>query len=335
MKKIIGIFAIFVCLLTFVTTSFADNNEHRVNRDNWHDNDDHNEGKWKLASSCEITYTLDNVGYTHTYTLTNGNNGAFSGTGSYNPDPSYTEDITGNVTGNAVTFHVLYTGTSAGYTLDATGAVSNTGVISGTATDSLSRSFTFASTASCATKGGNDHHNLRLDWRRELTASKCNGVGRPIVNVRQKVKNDADSGFAGYWAIDQYTRDITVYKTATVGTYCATVEYDGKFVSFAGASPNNTGTIAAGIKGEMNGGYRSTLFTGALLSTPLWPTHGNVGTTDYNCDNLGNCPGRIDWTTKYFSTTSGFDLAWWGWIYNTQHHGTWINAISGSVGDIL
>lgn len=183
----------------------------------------------------------------------------------------------------------------------------------------------------------NDGHDqkLKLDWKSELTAKQCNAVGRPIVDVEQKVINDADSGNGGYWAMDKYKRSIKVYNTATEGTYCATVAYDGNFVSFAGASPNNTGTIPAGIKGEMEGGYRSTPFTGTLLLSPLWPLHGNVGTTDYNCDNLGNCPGIVNWRDKYFVSTSGFDLAWWGWIYKAGNHGTWINAISGAAGDIL
>jgi hypothetical protein len=42
----------------------------------------------------------------------------------------------------------------------------------------------------------------------------------------------------------------------------------------------------------------------------------------------------IDWLTLYFSSTSGFNLDWWGWIYHSGSNGTWVNAISSSSGDI-
>jgi len=169
----------------------------------------------------------------------------------------------------------------------------------------------------------------------ELQKSKCpTTVGAPIISVEQQVKNDADSGVGGnYWALDQYQRKIVVYKTTTANTYCAVVKYDGGFVTFAGASPNNTGTVAAGIEGDMNGGYRG-IITGTLKSTPTWKTHGDVGKFDYACDVLGNCPGRVSWLAQYFNTGYGFDYAWWGWKYVTEHNGSWINAVTGNVGDI-
>ena len=46
------------------------------------------------------------------------------------------------------------------------------------------------------------------------------------------------------------------------------------------------------------------------------------------------CPGLVDWTAQYFSSTSGYDLAWWGWEYRAGRHGTWVNALSGNSGDI-
>ncbi len=170
----------------------------------------------------------------------------------------------------------------------------------------------------------------------ELKKSACaNTVGAPVINVEQQVKNDADSAVGGNaWAMDHYKREIVVYKTTAANTYCAIVKYEGGFVTLAGASPQNTGTVGAGIKGAMSGGYRSTLFTGTLKSNPSKPTHGSIGTYDYACDTSFNCPGVVNWRTLYFDNISGFDLAWWGWQYKTAKNGSWINAVTGNVGDI-
>ncbi len=169
----------------------------------------------------------------------------------------------------------------------------------------------------------------------QLQKSACaNGVSAPVINVEQKVKNDADSGVTGnYWALDNFQREMTVYKTTTANVYCAIVKYEGGFVTFATTSPNGTSTVGAGIKGEMNGGYRATI-TGTLKASPSWKTHGNVGTFDYKCDQLANCPGYVNWTDQYFNTGYGFDQPWWGWQYKTPKNGSWINAVSGNVGDI-
>lgn len=172
-----------------------------------------------------------------------------------------------------------------------------------------------------------------LNWGSQLNASQCPG-GQLVINVVQDVVNDADSGVAGNaWAFDHYTRQIQVWQVSS-DTFCALVQYEGGFVTKAGPSPAGTGTIAAGIAGTLQGGYRSTVFTGTLNSTPAYPTGGNIGTFDYKCDASFNCPGRVDWVSAYFGSSSGFDLAWWGWIYHGGNNSTWVNASTGNQGDI-
>lgn len=181
---------------------------------------------------------------------------------------------------------------------------------------------------------------LNLNWQREVNPNMCSRVGEPVVNVVQKVKNDADSGENGnYWAFDNYNRHITMWHSdANDPTkFCAIVRYEGEFEAVAGqTSPGQPPTeIGKDVAGEMKGGYRATL-TGTLLASPLWPTYGSVGTTDYNCDILGNCPGRISWPGRYFETGLTFDYDWWGWIYRAKEgHGTWVNAVSGNTGNIF
>ena len=167
----------------------------------------------------------------------------------------------------------------------------------------------------------------------QLAASACGG-GQLVVNVTHKVVNDVDSGFNGAWAFDSYNRQIQVWQTAP-GTYCATVNYEGKFATVAGqTSPGqgSTNVFTSSVQGTFNGGYRTTQFTGTLNPAPAYSTRGNIGTFDYACDLSFNC-SYWSWVGTYFTSTSGFDLAWWGWEYKYKNQ-RWINAGDGSSGDI-
>jgi hypothetical protein len=165
--------------------------------------------------------------------------------------------------------------------------------------------------------------------------------GSRVIDVTERIVNDADSGEAGnYWGYDTILRHIQVWNTGP-NAYCATVIYTGAFRAVAGQrSPGNTGVLTGDERGTFSGGYQSTHFTGNLYvsNSTNWPVRGEVHPepVNYKCDIQGTCPGSIDWTTKYFSTTSGFDLAVWGWKYvATDHDGVWINASTGNSGDIL
>jgi hypothetical protein len=172
------------------------------------------------------------------------------------------------------------------------------------------------------------------DLATNLSPAACGG-GTLVIHATEAVRNDNDSGQAGNnWAYDDLVRSINVWHRAD-GTYCAIVGYAGAFTTVAGRSPGNTANNPAGIRGLFYGGYRSTNFSATLRSDPAWPTHGFVGVVDYKCDAATSvCPGYVDWTKQYFSTTSGYDLSWWGWEYRAGRNGTWINAVSGNSGDI-
>jgi hypothetical protein len=173
----------------------------------------------------------------------------------------------------------------------------------------------------------------KLD-KKQLHPKTC-GTGQAVISVVQKVVNDVDSGTKGnYWAFDSYTRHIKVWRTGT-NVYCAIVRYNGKFTTLAGFSPGGTTSIPAGIKGRFEGGYRMD-FTGTLLPNPAKPTHGSIGTFDYQCTSAGVCPGSVYWVSLYFTGVAGDDFDWWGWIYRAgKGSGTWLNSITGSKGDIV
>lgn len=179
----------------------------------------------------------------------------------------------------------------------------------------------------------------------ELSTSKCTNTvtGRPVINVTQKVQNDPDSSLTGYWAFDYFTRHITVYKTTAADTYCAIVTYDGNFYAVPGQlGPESSvgGDIintAANepVNGPFSGGERATITSATLLTTPTWPTNGNVGTTNYKGDIAGDKPGDVIWQDQYFTSGYASNDDWWGWKYNGGSHGTWINAVTGNSGNIL
>lgn len=191
------------------------------------------------------------------------------------------------------------------------------------------------------------HSNGIFNPDKELSQSSCGkNLGKPVINVTQRVQNDADSGEAGnYWAFDYYMRHITVWETATAeagNTYCAIVTYEGNFYTVPGqVGPGNNPTGAVinsstnePVNGRFSGGRRA-IIVGNLLNSPLWTKQGNVGTTNYQCNIQGTCSGLISWPGQYFGSGYSYSDSWWGWKYNAGVHGTWINALSGNSGNIL
>jgi len=178
-------------------------------------------------------------------------------------------------------------------------------------------------------------HGITLD-RKSILPSACNGAGATLlVNVHFTVVNDADSGTAGNeWANNTLHRTLKIWQEKD-RSYCAVVGDTGSFVTLDGQSPNNTGTVAAGIKGRMQGGYVAT-FAGTLISSPAYATRGNLGSFDYKCTDVSQCTGTRPSFLDYVDLTpsTSYEYKAWGWIYRTAKNGTWVNQSSGNAGDI-
>jgi hypothetical protein len=180
----------------------------------------------------------------------------------------------------------------------------------------------------------------------------CNPPSKsPIINVVERVRNDADSGQSGdTWALDIFTRSIKVWNMGS-STYCAVVMYSqATFQAVSGnTSPGTGGVLTGDEHGNFSGGYQTMTFPGTLsVSDPShWPLKGKVinpyggDVVDYQCPAVPNptCPGFIDWFAKYFSDVNGSNvsLAQWGWTYTAadSRDGIWVNASTGNSGDIL
>lgn len=154
-----------------------------------------------------------------------------------------------------------------------------------------------------------------------------------LVNTTQSITNDVDSGNHGNWAIDNYSRHIQVWQDGT--TYCAKVDYNGTFNAPAGVlSPENGAPITQAITGTMIGGYTGSI-VGIKKDSPNIPT-----SVDYQGSiSTGAIP--VSWLAATFD--SGYVFTYlnngndWSWTYTTtgnNPHSTWINAGTGSHGDI-
>src|SRR2546425_4294039 len=177
--------------------------------------------------------------------------------------------------------------------------------------------------------------SVHLNWGSALSSGpdSC-PPGNLVINVKQRVLSDVDSGIAGnFWAFDDFVRSIQVVEIVP-STFCATVKYQGQFSTVEGTAPGGIGTVGVGVVGTFEGGYVSTVFTATLLANPLQRAMGSVGTFDYKCDASGSCPGYANWTDFYFTAISGYGLAWWGWVYHAGDNGSWVNSVGGNSGNI-
>lgn len=265
--------------------------------------------------------------YSHDISITAQNSdGTFSGTGGYPAGGPYatTEVITGQVTGNSITFTTTYNGPyNPGYSVTVSGTIAADGTMSGTSP------WEWHMTAGSARLADEPEFDGQLE------PSACEGrIGSPVINVTQKVINDVDSGMAGNWAIDKYNRHIQVWSTGD-DTYCALVSYEGKAKAVAGQTgPGGSQTIGTGVVAEMEGGYRAA-FSGTLNPNPVWKTKGSIGSFDYGCDISGACGTRPSWLSAYFTGAGGsFNQVWWGWFYDAEEHGIWLNSSDGTYGNI-
>ena len=156
--------------------------------------------------------------------------------------------------------------------------------------------------------------------------------GELMVNVTYRLTNDFDSGVHGNaWANDSINRHVQIFAVGS-GNFCAAINDTGTFTTFAGDSPSGTGTVTAGIKGVINGGYVTTVFAGTLNPAPAYATRGNLGSFDLQCTDASTCPGARPSFLSY--VTGAWDFADWGWSYHTARNGDWINSAAANTGDI-
>lgn len=177
-------------------------------------------GAYNVAFTC--TSGCSGV-YEHSMSVAtfNDETGALTGSGNYNPDPSYTWDLTGSLTGSNVALHLLYTGSNAGYFADLTGAVALDGTMSGTATSSTGQTFTWATAEGAAVSEKSYCATARYNGTFDAVAGKTSPGGAYTLDgnedglfkggYRAKIKGQIKTGFPTtfqYLGVKDYGCDI-------------------------------------------------------------------------------------------------------------------------------
>jgi hypothetical protein len=178
---------------------------------------------------------------------------------------------------------------------------------------------------------GNQRDDTRWDGVAKPRADRC-GSGRPIVNVVARVRNVVDFGADGHvWALDDYAKHIKIWRIGD-SVYCVLTRDEGRFSTFAGASPEGTGTVSEGVRGTLGITLRFDI-TGTFA--PTAPTRGFIGTFDVACSRDGTCTGPEPRETDlYFSSVDDFAFVDFRAVYRGGRHGTWIQTPQGDQGDI-
>lgn len=158
-------------------------------------------------------------------------------------------------------------------------------------------------------------------------------VKAKVADVTETLHHFADVGADGHvWALTDVTVRIQVW---AVGDhhFCVHRDMDGTFTSFAGVSPNLTGTISAGVTGTVNG-YDWAVFTGEFA--PVVPLSGFVGDFDLGCDQQDVCAIRRGPVYLFFSNgIQALHVRSFDFVYDGGEHGTWNESNEASTGDIL
>ena len=155
-----------------------------------------------------------------------------------------------------------------------------------------------------------------------------------VVDSYFTAENSSDTGPDGHvWALDAGTRFIRIWRLGG-DAYCLQIHDVGTFTTFAGLSPEGTGTVRAGVTGTFDATAYLRLYG---KFAPTVPTTGFLGNFDAQCQQDGTCAGDIlHIGPSYFPT--GFqnvDPGAFAITYDGGACGTWSQSNSGDTGDIV
>jgi len=163
--------------------------------------------------------------------------------------------------------------------------------------------------------------------------SLCGGARLLVVDVTRDIINGDDYGADGHiWALDTWFERIRIWQ---VGSHQFCIHFDdvGTFRSFAGVSPNSTGTVSDGVTGTWSGTIEAYL---TADFAPTAPTGGYLGRIEANCDQAGSCAEYVPYPkTMYFGgSLQHVRYTTFGATFDAGAHGTWVQSLDSSTGDI-
>lgn len=161
---LVGISASAILLVTSAIPVFA-----KVERES---------GPWELTAPKAITFTCGGSWYHTLSTINNLADGDFQGTGVWNGSPAYTWNIDGNIDGDSITFHLVYSGGNPGYTLNGTGSIASDGSINGS-TDGNCTAFSMPSGSAIADEFESNHGQYVRSQENKQEAAHSR-IGMPV-----------------------------------------------------------------------------------------------------------------------------------------------------------
>jgi hypothetical protein len=154
-----------------------------------------------------------------------------------------------------------------------------------------------------------------------------------VVDAYNTVTNAADYGADGHvWALDDLTNTIQIWHLGG-DAYCVKVHSFGTSTTFAGVSPEGTGTVRAGVIAAADGGWYERI-NGTFA--PTVPTTGFIGTIDAQCNQDGTCAQPLPGVAGlYFSSVHHDDFGAFSFTADAGACGTWRQSAGGNTGDIV
>jgi hypothetical protein len=160
----------------------------------------------------------------------------------------------------------------------------------------------------------------------------CPGGGPQVVNAYGTYRNSADYGADGHvWALDAARESIQIWKIGT-NTYCFKRQDIGTFTTFAGVSPEGTGTVPGGVTGRW---YGELVIVIQGPFAPKVATSGFVGDFDLQCQQDGTCLGPAFNARAYFSSFDSLRFLTFDATFEAGACGVWRQSIDGNTGDIV
>jgi hypothetical protein len=153
-----------------------------------------------------------------------------------------------------------------------------------------------------------------------------------VVDSHFTAENSADYGADGHvWALDAGTRFIKIWRLGG-DAYCVYYHDVGTFTTFAGLSPEGTGTVPAGVTGTFDGTLYFRIYG---TFAPTVPTTGFIDNFDAQCGQDGTCAGSIPSSRVYFPSRHHIDVGAFTFAYDGGACGNWYGSNSGDTGDIV
>jgi len=153
-----------------------------------------------------------------------------------------------------------------------------------------------------------------------------------VVNAYLTYRNGADFGADGHvWALDAARESIKIWQIGT-NTYCVMRQDTGTFTTFAGVSPEGTGTVSGGVTGRWYGELVAVIHG---TFAPTVATSGFVGDFDRQCQQDGTCLLPDFNARKYISNITSVQFITFSATFAGGTCGVWRQSVDGDNGDIV